>query len=113
LTGSDSAFAESAAQQAGETALAARRLVEAAGVERFFHSLESITCMFSIAYKTAKMPKMPVSWYSFGTVLRLIYDLVSLFTSRVDFFLKLLLELPQQDNGKLLDYSRLVERPDY
>lgn len=44
--------------------------MEAAGVERFFHSIESITYMFSIAYKTAKMPKMPVYWYSLGTVFR-------------------------------------------
>jgi hypothetical protein len=43
-------------------------LVEAAGVERFFHSLESITYLFSIAYETAQRPKMPFSWYSFGTV---------------------------------------------
>ncbi|MDR3413517.1 MAG: hypothetical protein P4L87_21600 [Formivibrio sp.] len=40
-------------------------MVEAAGVERFFEHLNSITCLFSIAYKSAKMPKMPLSWYSF------------------------------------------------
>jgi hypothetical protein len=44
-------------------------MVEAAGVERFFEHLNSITYVFSIAYKSAKMPKMPLSWYSFGTVL--------------------------------------------
>jgi hypothetical protein len=43
-------------------------MVEAAGVERFFDLLSSITYAFSIAYKSAKMPKMPFSWYSFGTV---------------------------------------------
>lgn len=43
-------------------------MVEAAGVERFFHSLDSITYLFSSAYKTAERPKMPLSWYSFGTV---------------------------------------------
>jgi hypothetical protein len=43
-------------------------MVEAAGVERFFDYLNSITYVFSIAYKSAKMPKMPLSWYSFGTV---------------------------------------------
>jgi hypothetical protein len=43
----------------------------------------------------------------------IIYDLACLFTSRVDFFIELLLELPQQDDRKLLDYPRLVEGPDY
>jgi hypothetical protein len=42
--------------------------VEAAGVERFFHSLDSITYLFSVAYRKAKKPKMPFAWYSFGTV---------------------------------------------
>jgi hypothetical protein len=43
-------------------------LVEAAGVERFFHSLDSITYLFSVAYRKAKKAKMPFPWYSFGTV---------------------------------------------
>jgi hypothetical protein len=43
-------------------------MVEAAGVERFFHSLDSIIYLLSIAYETAQRPKMPFSWYSFGTV---------------------------------------------
>jgi hypothetical protein len=31
--------------------------VEAAGVERFFHSLDSVTYLFSVAYRKAKSPK--------------------------------------------------------
>lgn len=56
-------------QQGAVLKISNSRLVEAAGVERFFHSLNSVTYVFSIAYKTAKRSKIPLSRYSFGTVI--------------------------------------------